>query len=129
MSHFLQSLLNEPLTTRVLRNERTGVLLATQIERAFDARQRRRGLLGRSGLASGTAIILAPCWAIHTCFMRFPIDVVFASRDGVVLKVVAGLRPWRMAVSWRAFAVIEMPFAAAGANGLRRGDRVGVVAG
>ncbi len=127
MSHFLQRLLDEPNGARVLTNERTGVPLATRIERAFDARERRRGLLGRSGLESGTAMIIAPCWAIHTCFMRFPIDVVFASRDGVVIKVSGGVRPWSIAIAWNAFAAIEVPSGAAAANDVRRGDRLCVV--
>jgi uncharacterized membrane protein (UPF0127 family) len=41
--------------------------------------------------------------------MRFPIDVLFVSRTGHVLKARAAVPPWRMAVRLGAFAVIELP--------------------
>ena len=36
-------------------------------------RVRTRGLLGRTGLAPDTALIIAPCQAVHTFGMRFAI--------------------------------------------------------
>jgi hypothetical protein len=40
--------------------------------------------------------------------MRYSIDVVFMRRDGMVLKVVSELRPWRAAVCLQAHAVLEL---------------------
>jgi hypothetical protein len=34
---------------------------------------------------------------IHTFFMRFPIDVTFYNPEGVMVKHVAHLKPWRVA--------------------------------
>ena len=45
-------------------------------------RDRRKGLLGRSGLEPASALIIAPCFSIHTMFMRFDIDAVFVDEDG-----------------------------------------------
>ena len=84
-------------------------MVATQVEPAFDSRSRRRGLLGREALSEGTALIIAPCSAIHTLFMRFAIDVIFAARDGTVLKTCSALSPWRIRLAFGAFAVIELP--------------------
>jgi uncharacterized membrane protein (UPF0127 family) len=67
-------------------------------------------------------LILAPCAAIHTCFMQFPIDVVFARRDGQILKVCSGVKPWRAAGSLGAFAAIEL--AAGAVFAVRRGHRL-----
>jgi uncharacterized membrane protein (UPF0127 family) len=120
VAHFLAPLLSRPHEPHILRNERTGLTLATTLEPAFDSRRRRRGLLGRTGLPQGTAIVLAPCGAIHTLFMRFSIDVVFASRDGIVAKVSRGLKPWRAAAALGAFAAIEL--APGGADGVQVGD-------
>jgi uncharacterized membrane protein (UPF0127 family) len=127
MAHFLTPLLRDTGSLVELRNCRTGRILATTIEPAFDSASRRRGLLGRSGMATGSAIIIAPCSAVHTCFMRFPIDVVFASRDGRVLKTRPGVSPWRVAGAWRAFAAIELPTGTIDATGTRSGDRVEIV--
>ena len=58
---------------------------------------RLRGLLGRKGLDADEGVLLRPVGAIHTMFMRFPIDAVFLDREYAVVKVVENLRPWRFA--------------------------------
>jgi uncharacterized membrane protein (UPF0127 family) len=85
---------------------------------------RMRGLLGRRGLESGEGLLLRPAASIHTLFMRFPIDVVFVSRDGEVLKVVAALPPWRTAAARGAKAVIELPAGEAARRGIQAGLRL-----
>lgn len=92
----------------VLVHERTREVIATRVELAVTRRARRVGLLGRAGLDTDAGLLLAPCFAIHTAFMRFPIDVLFVDRTGRALRVVYGLAPWRVAVSTRAHAVIEL---------------------
>jgi uncharacterized membrane protein (UPF0127 family) len=96
--------------------------VATRLEAAFDRTRRNRGLLGRDRLEAGAALILAPCNAIHTWFMRFPIDVVFVRRDGRIVKTVAELEAWRVAASLRAFAVVELPAGTLAAADTRAGD-------
>jgi uncharacterized membrane protein (UPF0127 family) len=103
-----------------LVNARTGTAVASLVELAVTRADRRRGLLGRETLAPSAALILAPCAAVHTVCMRFPIDVVFVDRDGCVRKIVHDLRPWRMAVSPRAWAAVEL--AGGGARDLIHGD-------
>jgi uncharacterized membrane protein (UPF0127 family) len=88
---------------------------------AETAFSRCRGLLGRSGLSSGEGILLRPASSIHTAFMRFPIDAVFLDRADRVLKVAAGLGPWRMAGCRGARAVLELPAGEARRRGLRPG--------
>ncbi len=91
-----------------LTNRRTGRLLASAVELAVTSDTRRRGLLGRDSLDPSVAMVIAPCSAVHTFFMRFAIDVVFVDRQGRVLKVVTDLKPWRVAGTLRAHAVIEL---------------------
>jgi uncharacterized membrane protein (UPF0127 family) len=124
MPSFLEPLLKEPHVRFGLRILRTGGLLATEVESAVDSETRRRGLLGRTGLADGVAMVIAPTNAIHTFFMRFPIDVVFVRRDGGVLKVRRAVPAWRMAFAVRGFAVVELAGGAADRAGLRVGDRL-----
>ena len=107
-----------------LVNRRTGAVLASHVEVPMDSRGRRRGLLGRDELAAGHALVLAPCGAVHTWFMRFPIDIIFAARDGRILKTAARVPPWRMKGSLRAFATIELPAGALATTGLVPGDRL-----
>jgi hypothetical protein len=91
-----------------LFNERTKEPIATKVEIAATRGSRRRGLLGRDHLDEASAMLLAPCAAVHTAGMRFPIDVVFVDRQGYAVKVVRNLRPWRIALSTSGRAVIEM---------------------
>jgi uncharacterized membrane protein (UPF0127 family) len=92
-----------------LMNERTHQPVATTVEIAATRTTRRRGLLGRDGLADASAMLLAPCAAVHTAGMRFPIDVVFVDRQGYAVKVVRNLQPWRIAIATAGRAVVEMP--------------------
>jgi uncharacterized membrane protein (UPF0127 family) len=85
---------------------------------------RMRGLLGRRALRSGEGLLLTPAGSIHTLFMRFAIDAVFLDGDRRVVKVVAGLRPWRAAAGRGARAVLELPAGEAGERGVRTGDQL-----
>jgi uncharacterized membrane protein (UPF0127 family) len=117
---FLAPLLHGGTETFLLRNARTGAIVATRVEAALDSATRRRGLLGRDGLPEGTALVIAPSNAVHTFRMRFAIDVIFARRDGRVTKVRAAMPARRVAVSPLAFAVVET--AAGGSAGVAPGD-------
>jgi uncharacterized protein len=77
---------------------------------ATTLRARARGLLGR---AAPEPLLIAPARSVHTCGMRFPIDVVFLDAELRVVRVVRGLRPWRVAGARRARAVLELPAGAA----------------
>jgi uncharacterized membrane protein (UPF0127 family) len=70
---------------------------------------RMKGLLGRRELASGEGMLIRPASSIHTFFMRFPIDAVFLSRDGEVLKVAENVGAWRARSRRRAHSVLELP--------------------
>ena len=105
-----------------LVNERTNGTVASVIEFAVTRTERRRGLLGRDGLDLSAALMLAPCPAVHTAFMRFAIDVVFVDREGRVRKIVRGLAPWRISASLGAYAAIE--FTAGVERDLVPGDRL-----
>jgi len=109
---------------QALLNERTGRVLASAVELAETDASRRKGLLGRDTLDPSAALIIAPCWSIHTFFMRFVIDAVFVDRNGGVLKIVHNLKPWRIALAPRAYAVVELNGGAARRSGVEVGDRV-----
>src|SRR5262245_24421079 len=87
-------------------------------------RERRRGLLGRDGLDDGEALMLIPCMAVHTAFMRFPIDVIFVDGDGRVVRKVSHLKPWRMAMCASGRSVIELPAGRLEKSPVNIGDRL-----
>lgn len=108
-AHFLSECVRAPGNRWSLRNCTTGATLAEALIPAFDRQSRNRGLLGRNALPADTGIVLAPCSGVHTWFMRFPIDILFVSRTGEILKVRRAVPPWRLALRFGAFAVIELP--------------------
>ena len=83
---------------------------------------RMKGLLGRSELRSGEGLLLRPASAIHTFFMRFPIDAVFLDRDWRIVGIADGVAPWRTAGRKGAKAVLELPAGESARRGLRPGD-------
>jgi uncharacterized membrane protein (UPF0127 family) len=87
---------------------------------------RMKGLLGRSELRPGEGLLLRPASAIHTCFMRFPIDAVFLDGGLRVLGISDELRPWRAASRRGAHAVLELPAGESARRGLEAGDTLRV---
>ena len=71
--------------------------------------ERMKGLIGRRALPTGQGLLIPRCNAIHTLFMRFPIDATFLDRTGAVVKAVRNIRPGRLFVwgGWRARQVLE----------------------
>ena len=85
---------------------------------------RMKGLLGRKDLPTGEGILIRPAPSIHTFFMRFPIDVVFLSRQGEVLKIAEHVAPWRARSCRHSYAVLELAAGEAGRRGIAVGDRI-----
>jgi uncharacterized membrane protein (UPF0127 family) len=107
-----------------LINARSGEAIATDVELALTRSARCRGLLERDSLDPAAALVLSPCLAVHTAFMRFAIDVIFVDKGGRVTRLVKRLLPWRMAGSLRAYATIELAAGALDRYNVAVGDRL-----
>ncbi|HUZ15042.1 MAG TPA: DUF192 domain-containing protein [Gaiellaceae bacterium] len=105
-----------------VRRTTDGAVVCERCEIPESALGRTRGLLGRDGLEPGSGMLIDRAPSVHMFFMRFPIDVVFLDRDRKVVRVVDGLRPWRVAGARRAAAALELPAGAAAAAGVEVGD-------
>jgi len=91
------------------------------VRRAERWRDRLRGLLFSPPPAPGQALLITPCAAVHTAFMRYPIDVVFLDRRGSVRKVARALPPWRIAICVGARHTLELAAGEARRLGLTPG--------
>lgn len=110
---------------RIRNVSRGGAELAQRAEVARGFWRRLRGLMGRPGLPAGGGLVIRPCNSVHSLFMRFPIEVVHAGRDGTVLRVLAPLRPWRLGPLVRgSHLVVELPVGTVAATGTQPGDRL-----
>jgi uncharacterized membrane protein (UPF0127 family) len=106
------------------KNESKGQVLAQRVKAAVSLWSRSKGLLGTASLPSDEGLWLKPCRSVHTLFMRYPIDVLFLSREGLVLSK-ATLPPWRMS-SWerQADGVLELAAGTIQRTQTNVGDRV-----
>lgn len=124
--HFLEPLLRRTDRPLILRNARTGLAVATEVEAAFTSAERRKGLLGRDGLGPGQALVIAPTNLVHTFAMRFPIDILFVARNGRVVKARSAVPARRIAGALRGFAVIELAAGELQRSDTRQGDTIEV---
>ena len=97
-------------------------VLADRLEVADHGANRRKGLLGRAGLAAGEGLWIKPCEAVHTFFMQFPIDLVYLDSKNRIRKVRSGVAPWRMSACLSAHSVLELPSGTIEATQTRPGD-------
>jgi uncharacterized membrane protein (UPF0127 family) len=98
------------------------------VQRADSFRSRLVGLLGRERLGDDEGLWIEPCDSVHTFFMRFPIDVAFVDGEGVVVKRVDRLRPWRATrLHSRARACVELAAGTLARAGVQEGGRLALV--
>ncbi len=87
-----------------------GKLLSNNILIAENFIDRLIGLMFKDKLVGSDGLMIDPCRSIHTCFMRYNLDVVFISRNNSVVKIIRDLKPWRMTwIYWRATKTLELP--------------------
>jgi uncharacterized protein len=113
-----------PSGPRQAINRTRGTVLASQLELAGSGETRRKGLLGREGLAPGTGLWIVPCESVHTFFMRFAIDLVYLDRKHTVRKVRTAVGPWRVSACLSAHSVLELPAGTIVSSQTERGDTV-----
>ena len=108
-----------------IRNVTRDADLAEAARSARSFWSRLVGLLGRSGLEPGEALVLDPCSSVHTAFMRFAIDVIYLDRSRRVVKAVSSLKPFRASGVLRgAHSVVELPSGVIAATGTAVGDEL-----
>jgi uncharacterized membrane protein (UPF0127 family) len=109
----------------VVRDADTGRVLARRVALAVTRAARRKGLLGRDRMEQGEALWIAPSRGVHTCGMRFAIDVLALDSEGTVVDCVEAMRPWRLRLPRRGTSgVLELPAGTLAATGTRVGHRV-----
>jgi uncharacterized membrane protein (UPF0127 family)/Flp pilus assembly protein TadG len=96
---------------------------------------RFRGLMLSAHLGPAQGMLITRCTSVHSAFMRYPIDIVYLDRDGVVIRCVPHLKPWRASHSAlgamsagqgpaRAAHVLELASGAIAAFRIGPGDRL-----
>lgn len=93
-----------------LINVTNGAVLADFVQVAGNFMTRLKGLIGRTGLKSDEALIIQPCKSVHTCFMSFPIDVIFLNSESYILRTMENMQPYRFSpIVAGSRMVVELP--------------------
>jgi uncharacterized membrane protein (UPF0127 family) len=109
----------------VARNASLNTVIADRVGVAATRAARAVGLLSRTGLEPGEALWIVPSRGVHTCGMRFPIDVVALDEAGTVIDCVSNLKPWRLRLPrWGTAGVLELPAGTLAASGTAVGHQV-----
>jgi uncharacterized membrane protein (UPF0127 family) len=109
-------------------HERTGKLLADELEVERSLIGRTVGLMFRKKLEAGQGMWINPCNGIHMMFMNFAIDAVFLDNQERVRKVYPKVPAWWGVVwfVWGAHSVLELPPGSTANLGLERGDQIAI---
>ncbi len=107
-----------------VRNVSRDTLLADRAAIADSSKTRKTGLLKHTRFEPGDGLWITPCEAVHTIGMKFPIDVLFLDKKLRVVKIRPDMPQWRIAGSFRAHSVLELPSGTAAATSTARGDQL-----
>lgn len=90
---------------------------------------RFKGLMFAAPLPCGQALLIPHCNSVHTCFMRYALDLVYLDESGRVVKLAPNMSPWRMA--WggsKACHTLEMAAGGIDHHGIKLGDAMAIEA-
>jgi hypothetical protein len=90
----------------ILRNN---IVLFSEIKLADRFFTRLVGLLKTAGLSENQGLLLKKCNQVHTFGMKFPIDVIFLSKDGDILHMEQEMAPGKISPHVKkAYWVLEL---------------------
>lgn len=104
-----------------------GKVIYERIKLADTMTSRMIGLMFAKSLDGNDALWIKPCNQIHTFFMKFDLDIVYMTKDLKVLKIIKGIKPYRMTwLYFRAHSVLEFT-AGTLSDEIREGDKLDLV--
>ena len=110
-----------------MTNVTRGKILADSLDVADTFTKSLMGLMGKSCFNKGRGLWIKPCQSIHTFCMRFPIDVLFLDKQGVVVHIIECMKPFRVSRHViRARSVLELPAWSIEESGTQLGDCIEV---
>lgn len=92
-----------------IRNATKRTQLADRAALAITQAQKNQGLLKHISLEPGDGLWIKGTNAVHTFFMKFPIDLVYLSKDKKVVKTRHAVPAWRLSMALGAASILELP--------------------
>jgi len=91
-----------------LLNKSKHIIISENLYIADSFLKRLLGLIPKKNIQNDECLLITNCPMIHTCFMSFPIDVVFLDRRFRVIAIERKIIPWRFSKYYRnSFYAIE----------------------
>lgn len=113
------------MKSALLRNLRTGSILADNVVKPASWWRRLAGFLSYAEIRSNDGLWFDRCSAIHTLGMRSEIDAIFLDARNRVLDVRYSVPRYRLMVGhWKARAIVELGAAAEKTRQVSIGDRL-----
>ena len=104
---------------------RGGEVLFDKVKLAGSFGARLRGLMFYREMPEIDGLLLYPCNSVHMFWMRFPLGLIYLSRERVVLRVVDNLAPNKIGPQVKkAFYVLEVTAGLATFRNIQAGDRL-----
>lgn len=85
-----------------------GAVAVNNAEIADTFWRRFSGLMLRKSIESDMALVFYNTGGIHTMFMRFSLDLIFADRNMKIVRIYRNILPWRMVWCLGSYVAIEM---------------------
>jgi uncharacterized protein len=94
-----------------------------QIKMADSFFKRLKGLMFRKDPIKDEGLWIVPCNAVHTFFMKFPLDLVLLNEQNEVVELLHCLQPWKMTKPVKnAYSTLELPAGSAKKLGICIGN-------
>jgi uncharacterized protein len=111
---------------RVLAED--GSVIVSSLRLAETHWEKFRGLMLDTSLQPDEALLIRNCKAIHCCFMKIAIDVLFVDEQGRISHIISEMRPWSFSpVVREAHDVIECFPGTVARAGLEVGQQLRIV--
>lgn len=89
---------------------------------------RMKGLMWKKDLTEDEGLVLVPCNSVHSMFMRFPIDLLFLSREFKVIKIIERFKPWRATPIIRdCYQIVELKAGVVSKKGVSVKDELEII--
>lgn len=109
-------------------NKKNNEMLANKVIISDRFLSRLMGLMFKKKLQKNSSMLIYPCNSVHTFFMKFPIDIVFLSKEYEVLYVIENMLPGKMSPFIRnAKSVLELPSGVIEETKTKKGDLLNLV--
>jgi uncharacterized membrane protein (UPF0127 family) len=94
-------------------NQKNSKMIGSKINVATSIIDRTKGLMFSKNMNGQDGLLIRSCNSVHTCFMHYPIDIVFLDKNEKVVKCVKNKKPWRFTLFYlRASSTLELPVGA-----------------